>query len=247
MKTGGRYYFYHNDHLGTPQKMTDVSGAVVWSAKSESFGETVVEVATVENNLRFPGQYYDSETGLHYNWFRYYDSNTGRYLRVDPIGLAGGINLYAYCLNDPVNFVDPWGLAKLTIYAERNGPGSSGFANGTGHVFIEGTYDDRTSERVGWRPEGVSKETDKYGNISPYDVKHTFEVTDDQAKTAVNSIREKNNEWIGYEFYIDNCTDAVEDALDAASIDHPWFGFPSNPDNVADWLDELNTNDNPCP
>ena len=57
MKIGGQYYFYHNDHLGTPQKMTDISGAVVWSAKYESFGKAVVEIATVENNLRFPGQY----------------------------------------------------------------------------------------------------------------------------------------------------------------------------------------------
>ena len=113
MKTGGRYYFYHNDHLGTPQKMTDVSGAVVWSAKSESFGEAVVEVATVENNLRFPGQYYDAETGLHYNWFRYYDPNTGRYLRVDPIGIAGGLNAYGFVLNCPINLMDPFGLASV--------------------------------------------------------------------------------------------------------------------------------------
>ncbi|MFZ2631326.1 MAG: RHS repeat-associated core domain-containing protein [Desulfosalsimonadaceae bacterium] len=112
MKTGGRYYFYHNDHLGTPQKMTDVSGAVVWSAKSESFGETVVEVATVENNLRFPGQYFDAETGLHYNWFRYYDPNTGRYLRKDPISFLGGdVNLYRYCLGNPIIFYDPKGRA----------------------------------------------------------------------------------------------------------------------------------------
>ncbi|MFZ2631128.1 MAG: RHS repeat-associated core domain-containing protein, partial [Desulfosalsimonadaceae bacterium] len=70
----------------------------------------VVEVATVENNLRFPGQYYDAETGLHYNWFRYYDPETGRYLRVDPIGFFGGINPYIYCLNGPINLLDPWGL-----------------------------------------------------------------------------------------------------------------------------------------
>ncbi len=56
------------------------------------------------------GQYYDDETGLHNNLFRYYDPSIGRYLRTDPIGLAGGVNLYAYVINNPLKFVDPWGL-----------------------------------------------------------------------------------------------------------------------------------------
>jgi len=77
---------YHNDHLGTPQKMTASNGAVVWSAKYSSFGKAQVDPeSTVVNNLRFPGQYFDGESGLHYNWHRYYDPGTGRYLRVDPL------------------------------------------------------------------------------------------------------------------------------------------------------------------
>ncbi len=64
MKEAGQYYFYHNDHLGTPQKLTAVNGAVVWSAVYSSFGEATVEIETVENNLRFPGKYYDSKTGF---------------------------------------------------------------------------------------------------------------------------------------------------------------------------------------
>ena len=114
MKEGSEYYFYHNDHLGTPQKMTAVNGAVVWSAKYSSFGQAFVDQAsTVENNLRFPGQYYDVETGYHYNYHRYYDPQIGRYLRTDPIGVDGGINLFVYCLNDPVNLVDPEGLRTI--------------------------------------------------------------------------------------------------------------------------------------
>jgi RHS repeat-associated protein len=108
MKVGGEYYFYQNDHLGTPQKMTAVNGAVVWSAKYSSFGEATVDLSsTITNNLRFPGQYYDEETSLNYNYHRYYDVKTGRYLTPDPIGFKGGdINLFGYVLGNPINISD---------------------------------------------------------------------------------------------------------------------------------------------
>lgn len=111
MKIGSGYYFYQNDHLGTPQKMTTVSGAVVWSAKYSSFGKAEVDPAsTVTNNLRFSGQYFDAESGVHYNWNRYYDSRTGRYLKQDPIGLKGGLNLYSYANMNPIKLIDTLGL-----------------------------------------------------------------------------------------------------------------------------------------
>jgi len=104
-------YFYHNDRLGTPELMTDLNKMQVWKADYDAFGEAAVDPAsTVVNNFRFPGQYYDAETGLHYNLHRYYDPKTGRYLTPDPIGLAGGINPYVYVGGDPVNLIDPLGL-----------------------------------------------------------------------------------------------------------------------------------------
>ena len=110
MKYNNAYYFYHNDHLGTPQKLVAQNGSVVWSATYSAFGEASVERETVTNNLRFPGQYYDVETGLHYNWHRYYDPGIGRYVSVDPISFAGGdANLYRYVKNNPLNFMDPEG------------------------------------------------------------------------------------------------------------------------------------------
>jgi len=75
-----KIYYYHTDHLGTPVKMTDANQQVVWSGDYKPFGDAVVNVETIANNLRFPGQYYDQETGLHYNYFRYYDPSTGRYI-----------------------------------------------------------------------------------------------------------------------------------------------------------------------
>ena len=106
-------YFFINDHLGTPQKVIDETGAVVWSADYKPFGQAGITVNTLENNFRFPGQYYDEETALHYNWHRYYDPGTGRYLTPDPIGLAGGINLFSYASNSPIIHVDPRGLRKM--------------------------------------------------------------------------------------------------------------------------------------
>jgi RHS repeat-associated protein len=114
MKVGGQYYFYHNDHLGTPQKLTSVNGFLAWSAEYESFGNALLNAgSSVQNNLRLAGQYRDHETGLHYNWNRYYDPKTGRYITADPIGFFGGIGLYAYVLNNPVNLTDPEGLQTI--------------------------------------------------------------------------------------------------------------------------------------
>jgi RHS repeat-associated protein len=108
---GANTYYYHNDHLATPQKMTDASGVVVWSADYKPFGEATVTISTITNNLRFPGQYFDSETGLNYNYFRDYNPLIGRYIEADPIGQAGGINQYVYSLNTPLILTDPTGEA----------------------------------------------------------------------------------------------------------------------------------------
>jgi RHS repeat-associated protein len=115
LKQGADTYYYQNDHLGTPQKLIASNGAVVWSATAEAFGTTTVDSASnVTNNLRFPGQYYDEETGLHYNWNRYYDPATGRYTTSDPIGLGGGENLYSYSYANPGYWGDPDGTTSCT-------------------------------------------------------------------------------------------------------------------------------------
>jgi RHS repeat-associated protein len=93
--------------------MTDEEGRIVWWGTYKAFGSCwAKEGCSIENNLRLPGQYYDVESGLHYNCFRYYDPIVGRYISQDPIGYAAGdFNLYRYCGNDPVNAFDPTGEA----------------------------------------------------------------------------------------------------------------------------------------
>jgi RHS repeat-associated protein len=114
---GNTIAYYHNDHLGTPIQATDRSGIIVWSAQYNAFGQATLTTPTatddkpvIVSNLRFPGQVEDAETGLYYNWHRYYDPEIGRYVTADPIGLYGGLNWYAYVDGDPVNAMDSLGL-----------------------------------------------------------------------------------------------------------------------------------------
>jgi RHS repeat-associated protein len=109
-------FFIHNDHLGTPKRLTDTQGQVVWSLQTTPFGEIYEEIANGITLLNgFPGQYRDSETGLSYNYYRDYDPSIGRYIQSDPIGLGGGLNTYGYVGGDPISKVDPIGLYESTV------------------------------------------------------------------------------------------------------------------------------------
>ncbi|MFY1667621.1 RHS repeat-associated core domain-containing protein [Pseudomonas sp. Pseu.R1] len=118
--------YFHNQPNGLPEELTTASGHFVWMTHYRTWGNTHQEERSpyyAEQNLRFQGQYLDRETGLHYNTFRFYDPDVGRFTTPDPIGLAGGLNLYAYAPN-PVGWVDPWGLTACgkKVDALRNGP-----------------------------------------------------------------------------------------------------------------------------
>jgi len=116
--------YFELDHLGTPRAAMDQSGNVVWTWESDAFGAVQpnqnpsgfgVEIV----NLRFPGQYFDQETGLYQNWHRYYDPAMGQYVQSDPIGLAGGtFSTYAYVGGNPTGYSDPMGTA---VYVGEHG------------------------------------------------------------------------------------------------------------------------------
>ena len=112
-------YYILSDHLNTPRKLTNATGTVLWSWNSDAFGTTPAnqdvdgDGTDFEFNLRFPGQYFDKESGIHYNYFRDYEAGTGRYLESDPIGLSGNINTYAYVSSNSNKFIDIYGLYDM--------------------------------------------------------------------------------------------------------------------------------------
>ncbi|EOX9191818.1 RHS repeat-associated core domain-containing protein [Proteus mirabilis] len=112
-------YYTHSSLSGLPEALTNSEGEIVWQGQYSAWGQLQRQTRPTstfnrEQNLRFQGQYFDKETGLHYNTFRYYAPDLGRFTQQDPIGLAGGINLYAYAPN-PLTWVDPWGWETIMV------------------------------------------------------------------------------------------------------------------------------------
>jgi RHS repeat-associated protein len=129
--------YIHFDHLGSPRQVTDGNQAVIWRWDSRPFGNSAPDedpdgdLNVFSLDLRFPGQYYDAETGLHYNYFRTYDPVTGRYLESDPIGLEGGLNTFSYANNNSLLNADRKGLAYFAFRPLQGLEGPSNCAAGT--------------------------------------------------------------------------------------------------------------------
>lgn len=121
LSTGGQLMYLHGDRSGTPQTATDKNQASAWVANYQPFGAlnpSSSQTATLAQDLRFPGQVNDTETGLYQNGFRYYNPAWGRYSQGDPIGLTGGLNPYAYANANPFRYEDPLGLCSVTDAAK---------------------------------------------------------------------------------------------------------------------------------
>lgn len=108
--SGNSFHSIIVDHIGTPRELIDANGKITWQARLISWGEIdSISINETDCPIRFQGQHFDQETGLHYNRFRYYDSENGHFLCADPIGLFGGLNEFSYAKN-PIMWVDPFGL-----------------------------------------------------------------------------------------------------------------------------------------
>jgi RHS repeat-associated protein len=105
---GGVTSFIRTDHIGRPVFATNTTGVKTWTASYDPFGGVHTTTGT-PINARFPGQWFQSESGLHQNWMRDYDPTTGRYLQADPLGLVDGASVYGYALLSPMMYTDPRG------------------------------------------------------------------------------------------------------------------------------------------
>ena len=193
MLLGDQTYAIHTNHLGAPIAATDEAQAVVWRARYDPFGRAVVnddpdaDGQRLSLPLRFPGQYEDPETGLHYNHHRYYDPDLGRYLSSDPLGLVAGPNPYTYANNDPINHIDPTGLILFAFDGTGNSDPPGEHSDITNVVRFRDSY--RDSESVGsphyyingpgtdtpWEMEGQPFLDGMSGESMPYRVEYMAE------------------------------------------------------------------------
>ena len=250
---GSELYFAHRDYRNQPCLVTDTDGAVVWKAVSSPFGATRVlspfrsdfgKIAETPNqntetigsftlNLRLPGQYFESETGYHYNGFRDYSPELGRYLQADPIGLNGGMNLYAYCGGDPVNRKDERGLWD-TEDPDDDSPGFGGTEGwgepeGPGGIGGVGPPSDAPQELSDISTGGENDHPWGGGSNDTYTGKYT-NITEDKTNYASsNSI--------------------YSDDLSFSDVFHPDFNkvdiFSINQDDLAAYGGTLSTLDDP--
>ena len=114
VETNGAVYYFHADEQGSTLALTDTNGAVVAEYAYSPYGEVLDQTGGVETPYTFGGGYgaYHEGGSLYYIKARYYEADLRRWLSKDPIGLSGGLNLYTFCRNNPVNFIDPWGLCE---------------------------------------------------------------------------------------------------------------------------------------
>lgn len=157
----GQLYFIHSDSVGQPFLITDEAQQVVWLSNNDTFGGSQPIIEKIEFNLRLPGQYYDKESGLHQNIYRFYDPELGHYLEPDPLGPVGDNEVFGYAHQNPRQFVDPLGLLMFIFDGTTNTPNNETNAYKLGQLYNEDTV--HYIEGLGTQ-EAQTKIVDFFGN-----------------------------------------------------------------------------------
>jgi RHS repeat-associated protein len=228
------------DNLGTPRVITSTSGQVVWGWDGEPFGATPANqnpnnLGDFTYGLRFPGQYFDVETGYHHNGWREYEPALGRYVQSDPIGLAGGLNTYVYVGGNPLNGIDPLGLDTITVYLYGTGYGHAGISiNGSPSMGFYGGENIHLALASAGALSALNLQSGVYLDSEmqpkkdkvPVD-KAELTVTPEQANAAVKKLKEIAMKRPSYHLYANNCAQVAAEVVRAAGVEVPWVFMPS--------------------
>jgi RHS repeat-associated protein len=179
-------YYFHTDQVGLPEELSDQNGQIRWRAAYKTWGNTIAErweavnlagealneradnphsdnqALDVQQNLRFQGQYLDRETGLHYNTFRFYDPDIGRFISPDPIGLRGGLNLHQYASNSNA-WIDPWGLCSKALGKDLDANGRPNPGNSAAHHLAGDTSARAAPSRAILKKHGIDVDSAENG------------------------------------------------------------------------------------
>ena len=227
VREGGTNYYVRVDHISRPVFATNSAGTKVWTATYLPFGGVQTTTGS-PITLRFPGQWFQSENGLHQNWMRDYDPSTGRYLEADPLGLVDGASVYGYVKQNPGRWVDPKGAYTEVVSWEPRGWGASSFGhasisvNGTSYSFGHG---------------GMTVESDQsyFGRNNFRDgFGQPIDLTPKQEAELVQCLKSDQGE---YSAIYNNCTDPIERCL--AAIGYP-IGDSTVPMNMLEHLRDSN-------
>ena len=212
MITSSGTYYYHYDGLSSVVALSNADGDIIERYSYDVFGTptirdgsgNVISQSAYGNTILFTGRNYDYETGNYYYRARYYKPSIGRFLQTDPIW---DLNLHTYCGNNPINWIDPWGLAKIIIYIQEGTPGgdpsSKEALNAYGHAWVEVVDDAGGKTNSGFYPKGKHDDSKRNKNAN---VVYPIEITEAQAKAAKKYIEEYDGK---YNFLTENCTDYV--------------------------------------